>query len=511
MFKRNLSIGLFLAMFCLVLPLSVRADNSTCGLGEEAKVLGETEICLQWFSPEEGSKVHQVFDTDISTHICKTSKMSCFVGKDGGVSLLDCNGRIDPANITYDKPQQAFTVLGDARQRVECKDSSGKVQIIDSEYKSTWACKLTNPSAIWKKWAGDIFLPDQEIKLTSDGKVDYGSFTWAEPWSDQGQAYCPDPAPSYAINAYQLSDDAKKGKTQASPELVQRYLLQSCSTVIKHLQNTCEQASSEVLKGKEGDIRLAKKSQDLVKLEVIGELITGERKECKGDCLKVWEKIKGLTISDFGQGEVNELSVSKKLLEFGLTEKNIASLSKLIKPNVESWDKSNHETLNDYIDSLAKEEWTATNDELTTEAAKLKQDIQDADLKESDIQEIISFLNKRYLNLQMHYALSTTKTYNVTKLLKRSKDSTEADLVLFGSSDPERNIIDKVIRLVGQILGSFGVLLLIISGVMMVVSRGEETMLQTAKNTFMYTLVGLVLAFLSYTIVRFIIELLLDR
>jgi hypothetical protein len=114
----------------------------------------------------------------------------------------------------------------------------------------------------------------------------------------------------------------------------------------------------------------------------------------------------------------------------------------------------------------------------------------------------------------MANSLNATKTFEVTRWLRRNdgpNGSTEHELTLIGQDSVDTNILDKAIKLFAQVLGSLGVLLLIISAVMMVVSQGEETMLQKAKQTFLYTLIGLIVAFFSYTIVRFVLEFLLIR
>jgi glucose uptake protein GlcU len=59
-------------------------------------------------------------------------------------------------------------------------------------------------------------------------------------------------------------------------------------------------------------------------------------------------------------------------------------------------------------------------------------------------------------------------------------------------------------------MGTLAILLLIISGVLMIVSQGDDNQLEKAKTVFLYTLLGLAVGFLSYTIVRFIIDTLLS-
>jgi len=88
--------------------------------------------------------------------------------------------------------------------------------------------------------------------------------------------------------------------------------------------------------------------------------------------------------------------------------------------------------------------------------------------------------------------------------------SKESKLTLFNTNEGDINIVDKIIRLAVRTMGTLAILLLIISGVLMVVSQGDENQLAKAKSTFLYTLIGLFVGFLSYTIVRFIIDTLLS-
>ena len=158
-------------------------------------------------------------------------------------------------------------------------------------------------------------------------------------------------------------------------------------------------------------------------------------------------------------------------------------------------------TLNDFLQKQAEGEYDVPTATAAFDNYKATDD---------EIQHIINFLRKLSDNLNIANAISQTRTFKVSKWLKRNDDTIETKLTLMDKED-KHNVFTKIIKLITQVFGALGVLLLIISGVMMVMSRGEETMLQKAKQTFIYTLIGLVIGFLSYTIVRFILELLLMR
>lgn len=54
------------------------------------------------------------------------------------------------------------------------------------------------------------------------------------------------------------------------------------------------------------------------------------------------------------------------------------------------------------------------------------------------------------------------------------------------------------------IVGAIAVLMIIIGGVRYVLSAGDQTALTSAKNTILYSVIGLIVAFTAYAIVRFI-------
>lgn len=100
-----------------------------------------------------------------------------------------------------------------------------------------------------------------------------------------------------------------------------------------------------------------------------------------------------------------------------------------------------------------------------------------------------------------------THSYNITDRLSVGQEN---KLTLFDSNEQtgEKSIIDKVIRLLAQITGTLAVLLLITGAVLMIASRGSDSLLTMGKNMVIYTLGGVVIVFLSYILVQFIISFL---
>jgi len=71
------------------------------------------------------------------------------------------------------------------------------------------------------------------------------------------------------------------------------------------------------------------------------------------------------------------------------------------------------------------------------------------------------------------------------------------------SNDFVNNLINTLVFIVGFL----SVLGIIIGGILYVTSSGDSSNVTKAKNTILYSIVGLVVAILAYAIVRFVIQL----
>ena len=72
---------------------------------------------------------------------------------------------------------------------------------------------------------------------------------------------------------------------------------------------------------------------------------------------------------------------------------------------------------------------------------------------------------------------------------------------LFGNTGVFKQVTNTILYIVGIV----AVIMLIIGGIKYVVSGGDSKKVTDAKNTILYAIIGLVIAFLSYAIVRFVI------
>lgn len=71
---------------------------------------------------------------------------------------------------------------------------------------------------------------------------------------------------------------------------------------------------------------------------------------------------------------------------------------------------------------------------------------------------------------------------------------------LFGDSGIFRTVTNILLYLIGAI----SVIMLIIGGLRYVVSGGDQSAVTSAKNTILYAIVGIVVAFLAYAAVNFV-------
>lgn len=73
---------------------------------------------------------------------------------------------------------------------------------------------------------------------------------------------------------------------------------------------------------------------------------------------------------------------------------------------------------------------------------------------------------------------------------------------LFGNNSIFKTVTNILLFLVGAI----SVIMLIIGGIRYVISAGDQTQVTAAKNTILYAIVGIIVAFLAYAAVNFVTQ-----
>lgn len=86
----------------------------------------------------------------------------------------------------------------------------------------------------------------------------------------------------------------------------------------------------------------------------------------------------------------------------------------------------------------------------------------------------------------------------------QGKDQQGDAASLFGE-DGQGGIFRTITNVLLFLIGAISVIMLIVGGVRYVVSGGDSTAVQNAKNTILYAIVGIVVAILAYAVVNFVI------
>lgn len=68
------------------------------------------------------------------------------------------------------------------------------------------------------------------------------------------------------------------------------------------------------------------------------------------------------------------------------------------------------------------------------------------------------------------------------------------------------SLIKTVSNVLLFVLGAIAVIMIIIGGIRYVISNGDSSQITSAKNTIMYSVIGLIVALLAYAIVNFITD-----
>lgn len=76
---------------------------------------------------------------------------------------------------------------------------------------------------------------------------------------------------------------------------------------------------------------------------------------------------------------------------------------------------------------------------------------------------------------------------------------------LFGNG----SIFQSITNILLFLIGAISVIMLIIGGIRYVISGGDQNQVTSAKNTILYAIVGIVVAFLAYAAVNFVTQALI--
>lgn len=75
-----------------------------------------------------------------------------------------------------------------------------------------------------------------------------------------------------------------------------------------------------------------------------------------------------------------------------------------------------------------------------------------------------------------------------------------------GDSASLETNLETIVNILLFILGAIAVIMIVIGGIRYVTSNGESAAITSAKNTILYSVIGLIVAIMAYAIVNFVIK-----
>ena len=89
---------------------------------------------------------------------------------------------------------------------------------------------------------------------------------------------------------------------------------------------------------------------------------------------------------------------------------------------------------------------------------------------------------------------------------KNCLDSVICDAADQQGEEEVGNLVEKIINLLLTITSVISVIMIIIGGIRYTVSNGDSNAASSAKNTILYSVIGLVIAIFAYAIVKFVVD-----
>jgi hypothetical protein len=101
-------------------------------------------------------------------------------------------------------------------------------------------------------------------------------------------------------------------------------------------------------------------------------------------------------------------------------------------------------------------------------------------------------------------ALNVAQAHAIGTIADGANSARGADqpLDLFGDA----GVFSKISSVLLFIVGAIAVIMIVIGGLRYVISGGDASQVQSAKNTILYALVGIIVAILAYAAVNFVVN-----
>ena len=121
------------------------------------------------------------------------------------------------------------------------------------------------------------------------------------------------------------------------------------------------------------------------------------------------------------------------------------------------------------------------------------------------IQRIKQIIVAGLLVLGIGMVLVPTNSYAVNVIADQCASDPSAAICKDQGASPA-TLIKTIVNVLLFIIGAISVIMIIIGGIMYTTSAGDSGQITKAKNTIMYAVIGLVIAFLAFAIVNFVIS-----
>lgn len=102
-------------------------------------------------------------------------------------------------------------------------------------------------------------------------------------------------------------------------------------------------------------------------------------------------------------------------------------------------------------------------------------------------------------------AISTTSTASAVNVWGGC-DGQSSQVCGATSGDSAQNLMKNVINTLLLVLGIIAVIMIVVGGIRYTLSGGDASSIKAAKDTVLYSVVGLVVAMLAYAIVNFVVD-----
>lgn len=88
------------------------------------------------------------------------------------------------------------------------------------------------------------------------------------------------------------------------------------------------------------------------------------------------------------------------------------------------------------------------------------------------------------------------------------KDNAASEICDNRGTESATTLIGRIVNILLFVVGAISVVMIIVGGILYATSTGDSGRVSKAKNTLMYSIVGLVVAFLAYAIVNWVLDVL---